>query len=263
MSSLLRPKLSMSVPTPEPWRVVFTAVEGFGKSTLASYAEKPAILMSRGETGYRTLLAHGLAPAVQAVELTEWQHTIDTIAELTEDSQGIKTLCLDALSGFTDQCIKYVCNRDFNGDFGEKGFSSYQRGYGIAAAEWIKLLVALDALRLKQNVKILILSHVQITPFKNPEGADFDRYTPDIHAKLWSPTFKWSDATFFGRYITVIDQENQKKTKGKGIGGTERVVYTQRRDAYDAKNRYAMPEGIDISNDPSLMFNEIFSHITK
>lgn len=251
----------MSSPVIEPWRMVFTAVEGFGKTTLAANAPSPAILMARGETGYRTLLGHGLAPAVPAVELDSWQHTLDTVGDLIADAQGIKTLCFDALSGFERQCSAYVCNRDFNGDFGEKGFSSFQRGYGISATEWLKLLVALDTLRLKQGVNILILSHIQISPFKNPDAADFDRFVPDIHHKLWSPTFKWADAVLFGRYLTVIDKE--QKGKGKGIGGTDRVVYTQRRDAFDAKNRFGLPEAIDLSNDPREMYSTIFAGIDR
>jgi hypothetical protein len=187
--------------------------------------------------------------------------TLDTVADLIADPQGIKTLVFDAISGFERQCNVAVCDRDFKGDFGDKGFSSFQRGYDIAAMEWHKLLAALDTLRLKQGVNVMILGHIQIKPFKNPDGADFDRFVPDVHHKLWSPTFKWADAVLFGRYLTVIDKE--QKGKGKGIGGTERVVYTQRRDAFDAKNRFAMPEAIDVPNDPSLMFSTIFAHITK
>lgn len=251
----------MASPVSEPWRMVFTAVEGFGKTTIGANCPGAAMLMARGETGYRTLLAHGLVPAIPTVELDSWQHTLDTVADLTADAQGIKTIVFDALSGFERQCNLAVCDRDFKGDFGDKGFSSFQRGYDIAAMEWHKLLAALDTLRLKQGVNVMILGHIQIKPFKNPDGADFDRFVPDVHHKLWSPTFKWADAVLFGRYLTVIDKE--QKGKGKGIGGTERVVYTQRRDAFDAKNRFAMPEAIDIPNDPSLMFSTIFSHITK
>lgn len=249
----------MTIPKAEPWRMCIAAVEGWGKTTVGANAPSPAFLMARGETGYTTLLARGLAPAVPSVELCEWQHTLDTISDLAVNANGIKTVVLDAGSGFERQCVSHVCDRDFAGDMGEKGFSSFGKGYEVAAVEWLKLLSALDTLRLKQGVNILILSHIQVKQFKNPLGADYDRYVSDMHHKIWSPTFKWVDVSLFGQYITVIDRE--QKGKGKAIGGTERVCYTSRRDAWDAKNRHAMPEAIDIPSDPALTYATIAPYI--
>lgn len=162
-------------------------------------------------------------------------------------------------------CHEFICRRDFNGDWGEKGFASYQRGPDVAVSEWLKLLAILD--RLHDSGKIvLILSHCKIKTFKNPLGADYDRYVSDVHDKTWSVTAKWADCVLFGNFYSVVESAERKPEalrRGKGIGGTERVIYTERRDAFDAKNRYGMPEVIDIPHDPSVVWETIYSNIRK
>ena len=107
---------------------------------------------------------------------------------------------------------------------------------------------------------ILILSHVRIRPFKNPLGPDYDRYEADCHQKTWSVTHKWCDAVLFGNFFTVVDTgKDAGAKKGKGIGGTQRVLYTQRRDGFDAKNRFGMPECIDIPANPAQVWTTILN----
>lgn len=219
-------------------RLIVNAVEGFGKTTIGAFAPDPVIFMARGESGYDTLLSAGLVPAVPAEEVSTWSELIGWIGELIKDTQGRKTLVLDAIGGFERLCHEHVCERDFNGDWGECGFASYQRGYEIALVDWLGLLGRLDSLHQK-GLAIVLLGHCRVQTFKNPLGVDFDRYVSDTHHKTWGITHKWADAVLFGNFLTIIDGEEKAKRQGKGkaIGGTDRVLYTERRDAFDAKNR--------------------------
>ncbi len=242
----------------EPPRIVINAVEGFGKTSCGAFAPNPCILMANEETGAQTLLAAGLIPQVAGSVVETWESLLATLDSLIT-SGGHETLVLDALSGFEKMCHACVCSRDFGGDWGEKGFASYQKGYDVSVNEWRLLLQRLDQLRTAQGMTILILSHTQVRPFKNPVGEDFDRYIADCHPKTWSPTAKWADAVLFGNFITVLDKGKSGKDRAKGVGGTSRVIYTQRRDAWDAKNRYGMPEAIDLSDSPADNWTKIAS----
>lgn len=236
-----------------PPRIIINAVEGWGKTSFGAHAPNPAILMSRGESGYITLRQRGLVPDAACVELTSWKDTLATVDELESDIAGHGAIVLDALGGFERLCHEFVCARDFGGDWGEKGFASFQKGFDVSIAEWLQLLTRLDRVRTAHGIPIVILSHSRIRPFKNPLGNDFDRYIADCHEKTWGVTHKWADAVFFGTYVTVVIDD--KKTKrAKGIGGTERVLYTTRRDAFDAKNRYAMPPELSIPEDPKAVW---------
>lgn len=248
----------------QPPRIIINAVEGFGKTTAGAYADNPAILMAQGETGYETLLAAGLVPQVDRVLVTSWDSLLAIVNRFIAEDTGHKTLVLDAIGGFERLCHQLVCDRDFGGDWGERGFASYQKGYDLAIGEWLKLLAALDQLRDKRGTAIVLLSHCKVKTFKNPLGADYDRWTSDVHDKTWSVTAKWSDAVFFGNFFTIVEggKTGDKPRKGKGTGGTQRVIYAQRRDAFDAKNRYGIGESFDLPSDPSAMWTTIYNQIT-
>lgn len=243
-------------PTPT---IIVTAIEGFGKTSLPSFGPSPAILMARGETGYRTLFNAGRVPKLPCAELGTWKETLDLLDRLAVKFDG-GLLALDALGGFERLCHEFVCARDFGGDWGEKGFSGFQRGPDVSVTEWLGLLTRLEKIRVSHGIPIVLLSHSAVKPFKNPLGPDFDRYVADCHAKTWSVTHKWADEVYFGNFVTVTVEDRQTKRK-KGIGGRERVVYTRRCDAYDAKSRYGVPEQITMPEDPAEMWKTIFQHI--
>lgn len=246
-----------------PPRIVLNAVEGWGKTSCAAFAPEPAVLMAKGETGYQTLLGAGLVPSVQAAYVEDWEALLAFLDDLAgAATMPCKTLALDALGGFERLCHERVCARDFEGKWGEKGFSSYQKGYEQSLPDWLQLLQRLDRVR-DRGITILLLGHVQIRPFKNPLGEDFDRYVSDVHHKTWGVTHKWADAVLFGQFVNVVDKDKPTDKKGKGIGGTDRVIYTERRDAYDAKNRYGLPALLDIPNSPQGAWDTIWNAITR
>ena len=251
-------------PRPIVPRLVVHGVEGVGKTTIGAYADSPFIIMARGELGYDALLSAGRVPMVPAEVVESWPDLLGWVSDLCTDPQGCKTLVLDALSGFERLCHEHVRRRDFDGEWGERGFGAYQRGYEVAVADWIDLLGRLDSL-IQCGITVVILGHVQIRAFKNPLGPDYDRYVSDAHAKTWGVTHKWADAVLFANFLTIIDDERKARRtgKGKGVGGADRVVYTERRDAYDAKNRFGLPSEIWLTDDPTESWGIIRSHIMK
>lgn len=243
----------------QPPRIIVNAVEGWGKSSIASHAPNAVMLMAAGETGYLTLLQAGRVPEIPGAEIASWDALLGVVDQMIEGGKDEPTVIFDALGGFERLCHEMVCARDFKNDWGERGFASYNRGYDVAVNDWVGLLARLDRLRMKRGASIVFLSHCKIKTFKNPLGADFDRYVSDVHDKTWAATAKWADAVFFGNFHTVIDRE--QKGKGKGIGGTERVLYAERRDAFDAKNRYGMEPEMFLGSDAAANWTVISNAI--
>lgn len=257
------PTLGRLTGTALPPRIVLNGVEGFGKTTFAAHAPAPAILMARGETGYKTLLDAGRAPDVDATTIQDWDGLLALLDSLAAgESIPYQTLALDAGGGFERLMHERVCARDFGGDWGERGFASFQKGYDLAVTDWLGMLQRLDKIHAR-GVCIVILSHCKVRGFKNPMGSDYERYASDLHEKTWAATHKWADAVLFGTFLTIVDKVNAKSDKGKGIGGAIRMVYTERRDAYDAKNRYGMPPEIELPADPAAMWSTISPHFSK
>ena len=239
-----------------PPRGVLYAVEGWGKTTVAAYAPKPLILMNDGETGYETLLSNDLVPNVdRAGPIESWPQLMATLDYIRNNDTGHHSLWFDALGGFESLCHQHVCERDFGGDWSSKGFLSFHKGYDIAISDWKQLLKKLEQIHREKQMAIWFLSHVQIKAFKNPIDEDYDRYVANVHGKTWQPTHAWADVVLFGKYEEALETSSDGRTKAKG--GQYRVIYTQRRDAWDAKNRYGMPESIDVPNDPAQSYKVI------
>ena len=243
-------------------RIVLIATSGFGKTTCAAYAPNPLVLQARGETGYETLFNAGRAPEVDCARIDEWPGFLALLDSIKGSSY--QTIALDALGGFERLCHEHVCERDFKGKWSDN-FMAYWKGYKVSVADWLLMLARLDVLK-DEGKTILMLCHSGIHNYKNPLGPDYDRFVSDVEpASTWAVTEKWADAVLFGNFLTIVDtQATSNPRKGKGIGDDKRVIYTEHRDAYDAKNRYGMPSRIDMPDDhPELMWNAIWQHIRK
>lgn len=236
-------------------------MEGFGKTSIGCYFAKPIFLMSDGETGLETLIDNGLVPDTPHFPpITTWEEKTDALDFLLNGEHSYGTLVLDTQSGFERICHEYICRKNYKGDWSGSGFMSFREGYETSLPEWANFLAELDAIRERRKMAILGLCHVKISPFKNPEGSDYDRYTPAMHDKTWSLTHKWADAVFFGNYHTVVEdgtRKDGKAKKGKGKGGRERVLYVERTAAFDAKNRNGLTEAIDMGNSGQEAFNNL------
>lgn len=220
--------------------IIVHGVPGVGKTTFGARTPNPVFLMSKRETGLETLVVNQLVPTVAHFpEIDSWQMLLDAVAELTEKEHEYKTIVLDVLNGFERILFEHVCQRDYRGDWGEKGFTGYMRGYDVSQNDWRLLLNALDDLRRKRNMIVVLLCHTRVGDFANPEGENYHRYEPDLHKKTWSVSNGWADIILFMNYLTLVGKD------GKGKGGTKRMLYTQRCAAYDAKNRHNLPEEIE------------------
>lgn len=232
-----------------PNRYILHGVEGWGKTSWGAQFPKPIFIQSRGETGLETLIDAGRLPEVPHFpEMQTWLDVRGALKMLTDQEHSYKTLVIDTLNGVERLCHEYICNRDFGGNWGDKGFGSYNKGYEVSLPEWQMFLQDLDNLRQRKSIIVILLCHTKVKGFKNPEGPDFDRYQPDIHEKTWGLTHKWADVVLFGNFL-VATAEDQKTRRAKGVGGTARVIYCQRSAAWDAKNRIGLGESIDLTGE--------------
>ena len=228
-----------------PPKIVVVGVEGWGKTSLGAHINGASILMPETEQGYKTLVGAKRVPLMPCLVTTTWKQTLEAIDKFNGD-----TLVLDELSGFEKQCHEYVCNNEYKGDWAK--FWAYHRGVKIALPEWLKFLAKLE----RKGIMVVALSHCSIETFKDPMNDDHDRYVAALFRDTWGVTRRWADACLFGTFVSIVDDD-----KGKGIGGEERILYTEHRDTHDAKNRYGMNPEIDIPDEVEEVWPVIWSAI--
>lgn len=265
MPSVAAPTWGKLTPRFSPPRLVLNGSPGFGKTTMGAYSDAPLMVMVGGETGYETLLGSGLVPSVDAARVSTWPEFMALLDAMIASDTGHRTLVIDTLGGLERLNHEFVCARDFGNNWGESGFGSYQKGYDVSLVEWQSMLARLDRLRDARGTTIVFLSHPKPKEFKNPMGLNYDRYIIDCDQRTTlASMLQWSDAILFGTFRTLVNagKDGEKKGKGKGMGGADRVIYAANRDAYVAKNRFLMPDEIEIPDDPASAWSVLWAAVT-
>jgi hypothetical protein len=241
---------------PLPSRYGFYAGPGFGKTSIAAHARQPIFLKSRGETGLDTLIDAGQIPPTPSLpEIGHWLDLMAALRFLQQEDHSFKTLVVDTANGMERLCHEYVCERDFGGEWGERGFASYQKGYEISLAEWRLFQNELDKLR-EKGMTIFLLMHAKVKPFKNPSGLDYDRYMPEMHEKTWTMLKGWLDAIIFGNLEVSVHTAKKSDAvdptkKGKASDTSSRIMFCNSDNAsYEAKNRLGLPAEVECGDSP-------------
>lgn len=233
-----------------PSAMILYGVPGIGKTSFAAAMPGVCFMVDAAEQGINTLKEAGVVRADLPVlpPATSWSDTLGMLDALRTEEHTHKILAIDAIGGFERLCHEEVCRRDYSGEWGERGFGSYQRGFDTALADWRMFINALDALRDERSMSIVLLGHAKISPFKNPSGPDFDRYNVDVHHKTWALTHKWADIVLFANYELNFTAKEQNEKKAKAKGGKTRILYTEHEAAFDAKNRANLPPEIEMGS---------------
>jgi hypothetical protein len=230
--------------------MIFYGQPGIGKSSFAAAIPGVVFLVERQERGINQLMESGLvAQDLPILPIAEkWTDTMEMLEALRTGEHAYKALAIDAMGGFERLCHEEVCRREYNDQWGEKGFGAYKRGYETSLADWRLFINALDKLRDERKMSVILLGHAKVSPFKNPEGPDYDRYNVDVHDKTWALTHRWANIVLFANFDVAFASDEQNKKKAKARGGKTRSIYTEYDVAFDAKNQHNLPPVIDMGS---------------
>lgn len=218
-----------------PQKVVLYGPEGIGKSTFASRFPAPLFLDVEGSTSQLDVARVG--------HIQSWQALTDLVKEFNQSRGDFQTIVIDTADWAERLCIRYICERDRKAGIEDYGYGA---GYMKLLEEFSRLLELLnDTIRAGANV--VLTAHAQIRKFEQPdEMGAYDRWELKLNKKTTAQTAalvkEWADAVLFANYKTMVMTD--EKNKKKAVGGA-RVLYTQHRPTWDAKNRWGLPEEVD------------------
>lgn len=220
-------------PQPSPARVVLGGVEGIGKTTLAS--QFPDALILDTEEGSKHL-------DVARVECHDFAAVESAMHELCRDRQGFRTVVVDSADwaerSLIEQIVRHAGKKSIE-DFG------FGKGYTIVAERIGRFLALADQL-IAAGLNVVFVAHVKVVRTSPPDMQDgYDRYELKL-TKQTAPLFKeWADALLFCNYRTKLVEGADGRMKA--IGGRERVIYTSRTAAWDAKNRFGLDDELPMT----------------
>ncbi|MFN9912708.1 MAG: ATP-binding protein, partial [Pirellulaceae bacterium] len=218
-----------------PLRVVMYGVEGIGKTTLASQFPKPIILDTEDGSAH---LDVDRVPCRTMADLQGAMHS------LVRDPEGYQTVVIDS-ADWAERMAQEQLLRD------EKKDSIEQFGFGkgyVMLAERLSRILALADQLLARGLNVVWVAHAKVVRVSPPDQTDgFDRYEMKMHKQV-APLFKeWCDLLLFLNYRTIVTEGSDGRNKG--VGGKERIMHCQRAAAWDAKNRFGLPESMPMSID--------------
>ncbi len=250
-------------------KIALIGAPGVGKTTFAAWAPDALIIPSAGQgSGISKLAEAGTIPATTTWtgELEsdcerEWRKLTAMLCNLADKSPSpFKTIAIDCFDEGGAVHLAYLdyARKEFNGEMGEKGFMSYQKGY-IGAVETIEQITLGPLEKLVEaGVDVILIMHANHTTFKNPEGLDYGVIRPNLNEKnAWASIKRWADVVMYMDYETAVIGDDgpggKAPKKGKAVVGN-RVLRCARTAACDAKNRIGLPDTIVLPEDYSLTY---------
>jgi hypothetical protein len=231
-----------------PPRVLLYGVDGIGKTEFASLAPDPVFIFTEPGQGALELATFEAtatdAPwegAPSSYVMRSFESVLSCVASLYAEEHPYKTVVLDTLDAMEPMLWAHTSKK--HGKENIEAFG-YGKGYGFAVAEIEPLLQGLDALNREKNMTVLMLAHSQVKRYDAPDHEPFDRYQMRLHEKMAARVSYWADAVLFANYRTHIVRDAAqfgKTGEARGVGHGERLLYTEERPAWHAKNRYGLP----------------------
>lgn len=218
-----------------PTRTVTFGPEGCGKSTFAAGAPKPIFLGAEDGTGQLDI--------ERLPQPETFADALEGIRMLGRETHDYGTIVIDTLDWLEPLIWQHICRRDEQANVESYG---YGKGYQVALDEWRILLSALEHLRATKKMHVVLLAHSWIKPFKNPQGEDFDRYEMKLNAKASGLIKEWADSVLFANFETFAKKDERTK-RVRGVSSGARFLHTERTAAFDAKNRFGLPERLPLN----------------
>lgn len=223
-----------------PPKFIIHGVGGIGKTELGAAFPNPLFL--RVENGAFAIPCDKTPHITDVHEFGDW---IDFLKNQKHDYKTVVVDTGDELQSLKqkDLCAQANCESimDFKGGWG--------KGSGAIRAYFDTFRYQMDELQ-KKGMFVVILVHNSIEKSNDPLTEPYDRHVLNFEKEITPKMFGWADCTLFVNYKISGSTKTDagKKTFKPQASQPDRVIYTEERPSFLAKNRYNLPFEIDFSD---------------
>ena len=217
-------------------RMVVLGVEKIGKSTFAAGAPGAVFLPIKGEEGIDEIPVNKTSVCASSDDVLGWLSTFGNT-----DNQ-ISTVVIDSTS-----TLEPIINAEICADANAPTINEKSLAFGVGMDKsiivWRKITEFLDALRAHKGMGSILIGHVKIKRFDDPNGGSYDQYQWDVHQKVASLLYRWADSILFCNTKVLVRKEelgfSKENTHNTAIDITkgQRFLYTQGRPSHPGGGR--------------------------
>jgi len=227
-------------------RILLVGGEKLGKSSFAcgttfennrvtgAGINSPIVISVKGEEGVDGLNVAKFPTA------NSFDDVVEALVTLYKEDHDFKTVVLDSASALEPLIFDAVCKDAGKSSIEDVG-GGYGKGYLLALEKWRKLCNGLDALRADKGMSSVIIGHIKIKRFNDPNGESFDQYQFDVNEKANALISRWADVSLFCNTKVAVKKEEKGfgQTKNRAIDttGGQRFLFTQKRPSHPGGGR--------------------------
>lgn len=217
-----------------PYFVIIYGVEGSGKTGFAASAPEPIFIGT--EQGSDQYDVYRFVPAKTHFDL------MLQLQRLRTENHEFKSVVLDSADWTEDLVVDEICRRS-NVKSIELANGGYGKGWPATTKLWVSdLLPALEGLRSSKGMNIVIICHSKAEKFSDPHHqTEYMRYSLKLYKDTSARLKEAADMVLFLNYETFTKEVGDKS---RAFGSAQRIIYTEHRPGFDAKNRYDLPPEI-------------------
>ena len=223
----------------KPSITIIYGPSGLGKTTLAVGSKNPIVLQT--EEGLGILTKNREIPHFKLAK--DYDTFFGYLKFLVDSDLEYNTLVIDSLDWLEPLIHTKTCEVHKQASIESFG---YGRGYNEALKYWREVFDLVNTLRNEKKMRIVLIAHNQIKAFHDPSTESYDRHELKLHKAASALVLEASDMCLFLNYKkgTVKVQGNKGLTSKTVQSG--RVLVTTESPACVAKNRYGLPEEIQV-----------------
>lgn len=224
----------------QPLLMILYGVDGVGKSSLA--AKFPSAVFIGPERGTANL-------DVSRFSVDTWMDTLSRTKDLLDKKHDFQTVVYDSLDFIESLMWKHICKTQGKESI-EDCYGSYGKWVNGTVQEFSLLMDGISKLREKRNMNAICIAHSQVKTVNDPSQlVPYDRYTLKLQERSSAKWKEFVDAVLFCQFEDTVFKISVQDKKGKSTGSGDRKLFTTRQSAFDAKNRYGLPDQLDLDYD--------------
>lgn len=218
-------------------RILVYGKHKIGKSTFAAGCPKPIFLATEDGLG---------ALGVDMIDCTKgYVDVLKAIKKISETDY--RTIVIDSLDWLEKLIFEHV-----KAELGWNEINppnTFGRGYIRAEDHWRYFIGEISKLHKTKKMMPVFIAHTKVSKFEDPERDNYDQYRLDLQDRAAGVLSEYVDIIAFVTDQVVTKEKKEefgsKVIKAQSTG--ERIMKLGKSAAYEAGNRYGLPDELPLS----------------